>query len=115
MRYAEVLIKLAECENEPNAIKYLNEIRARQSVNLPPYPTANYPRGNYDQVMTAIMHESLVEFSNEKLRVLELARWRKNKKFTAINPDPIAYIVTDPGKAFLVYPNDETMANPKIN
>lgn len=119
MRFAEVLIKLAECENElgsqTNAIKYLNEIRARESVKMPPYPTANYPCGNYDQVMTAIMHESLVEFSNEKLRVLELARWRKNKNFTAVNPDPIAYIVADPSKALLVYPNDETMANPNIN
>ena len=65
--------------------------------------------------MRAIMHESMVEFSDEKLRVLELARWRKNNKYTDLNPDPISYIVSDPSKAYLVYPNDETTANTNIN
>lgn len=119
MRYAEVLIKLAECENEigtqANAIAYLNEIRARASVSMPPYPTANYPCNNYDQVMRAIMHEGMVEFSDEKLRVLDLARWRKNSKFSAVNPDPIAYIASNPAKAYLVYPSEEVTANNNID
>ncbi|WP_163713615.1 RagB/SusD family nutrient uptake outer membrane protein [Mangrovibacterium lignilyticum] len=119
MRYAEVLIKLAECENEigtqAKAIDYLNEIRARASVDMPAYPTANYPCDSYDQVMRAIMHESYVEFSDEKLRELELARWRKNNKFSTLNPDPIDYIVSDPSKAYLVYPNEETTANTNID
>lgn len=118
MRYAEVLIKLAECENEVNtytdAIPYLNEIRARASVDMPPYPTANYPCDSYDEVMRAIMHESMVEFSNEKLRVLELARWRKNNKFSTVNPDPVEYIAKDGSKALLPYPNEETEANPNF-
>lgn len=116
MRYAEVLIKLAECENEvgtqEKAISYLNEIRARPSVDMPPYPTANYPCNSYNEVMRAIMHESLVEFSNEKLRVLELARWRKNNKFTTLNPEPIGYIAANPNRALLLYPNEETSRNP---
>ena len=115
MRYAEVLIKLAECENEvgteANAIDYLNEIRQRASVSMPDYPTANYPCNNYDEVMRAIMHEETVEFSDEKLRVLDLARWRKNDKFSTVNPDPVDYIANNPNKALLVYPNEETSRN----
>ena len=118
MRYAEVLIKLAECENEvgteANAVDYLNEIRQRASVSMPDYPTANYPCNNYDQVMRAIMHEETVEFSDEKLRVLDLARWRKNDKFSALNPDPVDYIANNPNKALLVYPNEETSRNVNI-
>lgn len=118
MRYAEVLIKLAECENEAgaqeNAIAYLNEIRARESVDMPPYPTANYPCNSKDEVMRAIMHESLVEFSNEKLRVLELARWRKNNQFSALNPDPVGYIADNEDKALLPYPVEESSRNPNF-
>ncbi len=119
MRYAEVLIKLAECENEAGtqaqAIVYLNEIRARASVDMPPYPTSNYPCNSYDEVMRAIMHESMVEFSNEKLRVLELARWRKNNKFSTLNPDPVGYIASNPDKALLPYPLEETASNTNID
>lgn len=118
MRYAEVLIKLAECENEltnpTEAIGYLNEIRSRPSVDMPDYPTANYPCNNYDEIMRAIMHEGMVEFSNEKLRVLDLARWRNNDKFSALNPEPIQYIVNDPSKALLPYPDDEVSRNPNF-
>jgi len=118
MRYAETLIKLAECENETGspdkAIEYLNEIRARESVDMPPYPTANYPCNTKDEVMRAIMHESLVEFANEKLRVLELARWRKNNQFSALNPDPVGYIADNPDKALLPYPIEESSRNPNF-
>ncbi|MBN2611292.1 MAG: RagB/SusD family nutrient uptake outer membrane protein [Bacteroidales bacterium] len=119
MRYAEVLVKLAECENEisnteaarTQAMSYLNEIRARDSVDMPAYPTVNYPCNSYDEMMRAIMHESMAEFANEKLRVLELARWRKNNKFSALNPDPVGYIASNPSKALLPYPVEETSSN----
>ncbi len=115
MRYAEVLIKLAECENEvgtpDQALFYLNKIRQRASVEMPDYPTANYPCNNYDEIMRAIIHEETVEFSDEKLRVLDLARWRKNNKFTTLNPDPVAYIAANPRKALLPYPNEEVSRN----
>jgi hypothetical protein len=118
MRFAEVIIKLAECENEigtqQGAIDYLNKIRDRASVSMPHYPTSNYSCDSKDQVMRAIMHEESVEFSDEKLRVLDLARWRKNNKFSTLNPDPISYIVSDPSKAYLVLPSEETSANANI-
>ena len=119
MRYAEVLIKLAECENEVGtpaaALGYLNEIRGRQSVDMPDYPTANYPCDSKDQIYRAIMHESLVEFSNELYRAVELARWRKNGKFSALNPEPIGYIATNPTKALLPIPSNETSNNSLID
>lgn len=118
MRFAEVLIKLAECENEvgtpENAIDYLNEIRRRASVLMEEYPTANYPCNSKEQIYRAIMHENTVEFGNEKLRVLELARWRKNGKFSALNPDPIGYIASDPSKALLPLPQEEAGRNASI-
>src|SRR5699024_1345212 len=47
IRYAEVLLNMAECENEtdniPEALSYLNEVRARASVDMPEYPTPQYP------------------------------------------------------------------------
>ena len=93
----------------------MTEIRRRASVAMPDYPTANYPCNNYDEVMRAIMHEETVEFSDEKLRVFDLARWRKNNKFSTINPDPVAYIAADPNKAFLPYPNEEVSRNINID
>lgn len=118
MRFAEVLLKLAECENEVGtqlkAVEYLNEIRSRPSVDMPSYPTSNYPCDSKEEVMRAIMHEGMVEFSNEKLRVLDLARWRKNNMFSALNPDPIEYIANDPSKALLPYPNEESGRNPNF-
>lgn len=112
MRYAEVLLKLAECENEAGtqakAIEYLNEIRARASVAMPPYPTAAYPVNSKEEVMKAIMHESMVEFANEKLRILDISRWKKNGQFSAISPDPVNY-------STLPYPSEETDRNPNIS
>lgn len=118
MRYAEVLLKLAECENEvgtpANAIAYLNEIRDRASVLMEHYPTTRYPCNSKEQIYKAIMHEGMVEFANEHNRTLDLARWRKNGKFNETNPDPIGYIKSDPSKALLVYPSAETSVNPLV-
>lgn len=118
MRFAEVIIKLAECENEvgtpANAIAYLNKIRDRASVSMEHYPTSRYPSNTKDEIYKTIMHESLVEFANEHIRTLELARWRKNGKFNAINPEPVPSIAADPSRALLVLPMEETSRNTNI-
>ena len=45
IRYADVLLMLAECEAEvgtpAQAAAYINEVRARPSVNMPPVAPAN--------------------------------------------------------------------------
>ncbi len=114
MRYAEVLLMLAECENElnsiPNAVGYLNEIRARPSVAMPSYPTSQYPVGTKAEVTRAIMHERLVELGGEELRNVDIMRWRKKGYFTT---DPLSYFVV--GKhELLPIPQNEIDNNPKL-
>lgn len=92
IRYAEVLLNLAECEletsNPSGAIASLNQIRARPSVDMPPYPTANYPVSNDAEIMDAIMHEKRVELSSEQIRNRDILRWRTGGKFDI---EPLSY------------------------
>lgn len=114
MRYADVLLMLAECENELGnssaAISFLNQVRARKGVEMPPYPTSRYPVGNKDQVFDAIMHERMVELSAEQIRNFDIVRWRKNGK---LKTEPIAYF--QKGKhELLPIPQQELDNNPKL-
>lgn len=89
MRYADALLMMAECENElgniGEAVRLLNLVRQRADVNMPPYPTANYPVSDKQQVFNAIVHERRVELAGEQIRNRDILRWRKNGKIT-INP-----------------------------
>jgi hypothetical protein len=113
MRYADVYLMLAEVENEigtpAQAIIYLNKTRQRPSVNMPLYPTADYPTGTKDQIMQAIMHERMIEFAGEEIRNYDILRWRRANKFTA---DPISYY--DDKYALLPIPQAEIDANELI-
>lgn len=84
MRYAEVLLLLAEIENEQGntagALAYLNQLRARPTVLMPTYPTAKYPCNSKDETFKAIAHEKLVELAGEQIRNRDLLRWRKAGK-----------------------------------
>jgi len=116
-RYADVLMLLAECENEvgsaANAINYLNEIRNRASVSLPNYGTAamdaaGFPVSSKDQIFKAIQHERFIELAGEEIRNIDILRWRANGKLTG--PDPISYFQT--GKyELLPIPQDEFNTN----
>lgn len=81
IRYADVLLMMAEVENEitgPSAaLPYINQVRARADVQMPPYPTAQYPTSNQAQMRTAIQHERRVELSGEQVRNRDIRRWRK--------------------------------------
>lgn len=115
MRYADVLLMLAECENELGnsaaAITLMNQVRARASVAMPPYPTSNYPCANKDQVFAAIMHERMIELSAEQIRNFDIIRWRKNNK---LKSEPISYF--QKGKhELLPIPQQEIDNNPKID
>lgn len=114
MRYAETLLAMAECENElgnlASAVTYLNQVRARPSVAMPAYPTANYPVSTKDQVFTAIMHERRVEFGGEEIRNHDLLRWRKQGK---LKTEPLSYFVK--GKTELLpIPQQEIDNNPTV-
>jgi len=119
-RYADVLLLLAECENEvgspANAIDYLNQIRNRTSVSMPNYGTAamdaaGYPVTSKDQILKAIQHERFVELAGEEIRNIDILRWRANGKIKGT--DPINYF--QPNKyEFLPIPQDEFNTNPNF-
>lgn len=114
MRYAEVLINLAECENELGnsaaAVALLNQVRSRADVQMPTYPTANFPVSNKDQVLAAIQHEKRVEFAAEWLRAKDIVRWRKQGK---LKKEPLPYFVANKHE-LLPIPQFEIDNNPNI-
>ena len=88
IRYAEVLLMLAECEAEigtpVQAASYINEVRARPSVNMPPVVLATK-----NDALKAVMHEKSVELSVEQLSNIDILRWRAKGYFPSIIPDRV--------------------------
>lgn len=114
IRYSEVLINLAECANElgdiPGAVAYLNMVRARPDVDMPPYPTAQFPVVTKEDVVKAIMHEKMVELGDEQVRNIDILRWRKKGYFST---EPIGNF--HPGRdELLPIPQAELDNNPLV-
>lgn len=114
IRYAEVLINMAECENEtgntPQALIYLNQVRNRPDVDMPEYPTAQYPAGSQSDVAEIIMHEKMAELGSEGLRNRDILRWRELGYF---NQEPLPYF--EPGTdELLPIPSSEIDNNPEL-
>jgi len=114
IRYAEVLLMLAECENESgniaSAVGYLNRVRDRPSIAMPHYPTAQFPVSTKDQVTKAIMHEKTVELGCEEIRNRDILRWRKKGYFAT---EPISYFKAGKDE-LLPIPQAEIDNNPKL-
>lgn len=77
MRYSDVLLRAAECENEVNgptqkAIDYINEVRTR--VALPELKLADFPTADalFEQIANV---ERPKEFGCENGRGIDLIRW----------------------------------------
>jgi hypothetical protein len=108
IRYADVLLMLAECEAEvgtpANAAKYINEVRARPDVNMPPVTLTSK-----NEAIAAVMHERAVELSGEEVNNIDILRWRARGYYPSIRPDP------KPGQVDLFpIPASEIAANPLI-
>jgi hypothetical protein len=108
IRYAEVLLMLAECEAEVGtpgqAATYINMVRARPSVNMPPVVLASK-----NAALAAVMHERAVELAAEELASIDILRWRKKGYFPSIRTDP------KPGQIDLFpIPAAEISANPLL-
>jgi len=108
MRYAEVLLMLAECEAEVGtpamAASYINEVRDRKSVKMP-----HVTLTNHDDAIKAVMHEKAVEFAGEEINNIDILRWRAKSYYPSIRPDP------KPGQiALFPIPASEISANPMI-
>ncbi|HET6993624.1 MAG TPA: RagB/SusD family nutrient uptake outer membrane protein, partial [Chitinophagaceae bacterium] len=109
IRYAEVLLMLAECEAEVGtpalAASYINEVRARPGVNMPPVAPATK-----NDALRAVMHEKAVELAGEEIASIDILRWRKKGYFPSIMTDP------KPGQIDLFpIPNAETSTNPLLH
>lgn len=108
-RYADVLLMLAECEAEvgspAQAAIYINEVRNRPGVAMPPVvlPTKN-------DALKAVMHERAVELGAEELASIDVLRWRKKGYYPSIRTDPV------PGQVSLFpIPASEISTNPLIH
>jgi tetratricopeptide (TPR) repeat protein len=113
LRYGEVLLMLAECENElgntASAVAYLNQLRARPSVSMPLYPTAQFPVTTKADVVKAIIHEKTVEMGCEEVRNVDILRWRRKGYFAT---EPLSWYTA--AKEFLPIPQSEIDNNPKL-
>jgi len=107
-RYADVLLLLAECEAEIGtpllAANYINEVRGRVGVTMPPVTLATK-----NDALKAVFHERSVELGAEEQANIDVLRWRKKGYFPSLKPDPV------PGQVdFLPIPAIERAANPLI-
>jgi len=108
MRYAELLLMLAECEAEvgtpAQAAVYINQVRARPSVNMAPVTLASH-----DAAIKAVMHEKAVEMAGEEVNNIDMLRWRAKGYYPSLHVDP------KPGQvALFPIPASEIAANPLI-
>ncbi|HMG94016.1 MAG TPA: RagB/SusD family nutrient uptake outer membrane protein [Chryseolinea sp.] len=118
IRFADVLANLAECEIEvgslAEATNYLNLIRSRPSVAMPPLPTAKYLMDTKAHAFASLQHERMVEFAGEQLRNKDILRWRQNGKFTAYGiSEPISYFQANKYE-LLPIPQVEFSTNSKL-
>jgi hypothetical protein len=108
IRYADVLLMLAECEAEIGtpllAANYINEVRSRPGVAMPPVAPATK-----NDALKAVMHERSVELGAEELASIDALRWRKKGYFPSLIPERV------PGQVDLFpIPAIETSTNPLI-
>lgn len=80
IRYADVLLMMAEVESEvgtnANAIGFVNQVRARADVNLPPLTA---PADDSD-MFDIIDRERRIELASEQIRNRDLRRWHREGK-----------------------------------
>ena len=108
IRYAEVLLMLAECEAEvgtaAQAAIYINEVRSRPGVAMPPVAPLTK-----NDALKAVMHERAVELGAEEVASIDVLRWRKKGYFPLLKPDPVPNQVD-----MFPIPSSETSTNPLI-
>lgn len=82
IRYAEVLLSMAEAKMEKGApqsevTKYINEVRAR--VNMPSVESVEGAALSKEELRAVVRHERRVELAFEDLRFADLYRWGEFK------------------------------------
>ncbi len=112
-RYAEVLLDMAEAQaelgNTAMALQYLNQVRARPSVNLPPV-TASSKQALID----AIYKEKYIELAGEQQFYKDLVR-REDQYRRFIKNEPGVRNVVLPRDLLLPIPLSELDANAALS
>lgn len=79
IRYADVLLMLAECYNEngnqPKAVELINQVRQRAGIALLNSGPSYLQATGKEQVFERIKHERAIEFAAEGIRYNDLKRW----------------------------------------
>lgn len=79
IRYADVLLMLAECYNEtsniPGAVELINQVRQRAGIALLNSGPAYLNATTKEQVFERIQKERAIELAAEGLRFFDLKRW----------------------------------------
>ena len=74
IRYAEILLNYAEAEymlgDEPTCREYINMVRSRPSVNMPPVTETGAA------LLTRLQHERQIELVFEEHRYFDVRRWK---------------------------------------
>lgn len=111
IRYADVLLMMAEAKNELEgpaaAIPYVNQVRARASVALPPLSAP----ATKDEMFQIIMRERRVELAGEQIRNRDLRRWHRNGKIDMANFLGSKF---KPHHILLPIPTNEIDRNPEL-
>lgn len=112
MRYADVLLLLAEAEARTNgdlskARDLINQVRARAGAPL--LNEAGIANGTADEIMQAVVNEREVELMSEQVRSRDLRRWD-----AAGIVDAEAILGYSEDKFLLPIPEDEITNNPMI-
>lgn len=82
IRYADVLLMLAECYNETGkqneAVALINQVRQRPSTNMPAINSgpSHLSANSKEEVFNRIVHERAIELACEGHRFGDLKRWR---------------------------------------
>ncbi len=113
MRYADVLLLLAEVEARTGgdlgrARDLINQVRAR--VGAPLLDDAGIDNGSADEVMEAVINERAIELVTEQVRGRDVRRWHE-----AGIVDGEAILGYDESRFLLPIPLDEIINNPMIN
>ncbi len=112
IRYADVLLMKAEAAlfkiapNKDEAISLMNEVRARPSVDMPPYPTSEFPCTDIESTFEALVHERRIELAMEGKRTVDLGRWGMDEE--VLSPLKPGY---NTNKRFFPIPQTELSGN----
>lgn len=109
MRFADVILLLAECElnlnNIPSAISYIDQIRTRGG-NLLPYSG----KTDATSVKEELIHQRAIEFFKEGERFYDLRRWGLLEKELKAQ-DPLRYANFQKRHYYLPIPAKEIQTN----